>query len=408
MPSDSGSKTDNPETGSRPNRGSLSSAERNRRLSPLDVYHALVRPVLRSVGRYVSAPSVRRAHGLTRRGLLRGSAATAAGLAAAASAVAVGRRNSGVAKASATDLPFTVHGFSDAEDFDHSHEHAGTVGDVDTSDFDPMVFLESFNRGSVSKLPDGRTLRDFEIVAVDKEIEIAPGVFFPAWTYNGQVPGPTLRATAGDVVRVRFNNAGSHPHSIHFHGIHPPRMDGVFEIVKPGSDFTYEFEVHPWGLHLYHCHAVPLKRHIHKGLYGTFIIDPPQGRPSAREMVMVMNGFSTEFNGENTFYAVNTVAFHHMKHPIQVRVGELQRIYLVNLTEFDLINSFHLHADMFRVYRTGTTMEHYELTDTVMLCQGERHVLEFTLPEPGLYMFHAHQSEFAELGWMGVFEAVAV
>ena len=408
MPSDSDSTTGSPEQSSGPSRDSSGLDEINRRLSPLDVYQALVRPVLRSVGRYVSFPNIRRAPILTRRGLFRGSAATAAGLAAAASVVAVGRRNSRTAKASVADLPFSIPGFSDAEDFDHSHEFAGAVGDVDTSDFDPMVFLESFNRGSVSTLPDGRTLRDFEIVAVDKEIEIAPGVFFPAWTYNGQVPGPTLRATAGDVVRVRFNNAGSHPHSIHFHGIHPPGMDGVFEIVKPGGEFTYEFEVHPWGLHLYHCHAVPLKRHIHKGLYGTFIIDPPHGRPAAREMVMVMNGFSTEFNGENTFYAVNTVAFHHMKHPIPVRVGELQRIYLVNLTEFDLINSFHLHADMFRVYRTGTTMEHYELTDTVMLCQGERHVLEFTLPEPGLYMFHAHQSEFAELGWMGVFEAVAV
>ena len=159
-------------------------------------------------------------------------------------------------------------------------------------------------------------------------------------------------------------------------------------------------------MHLYHCHAVPLKRHIHKGLYGTFIIDPPQGRPPAREMVMVMNGFSTEFNGENTFYAVNTVAFHHVDNPIQVKVGELQRIYLTNLTEFDLINSFHLHAEMFRVYRTGTTLDHSELTDTLMMCQGERHVLEFTLPSPGMYMFHAHQSEFAELGWMGFFQAV--
>ena len=51
-------------------------------------------------------------------------------------------------------------------------------------------------------------------------------------------------------------------------------------------------------------------------------------------------------------------------------------------------------------------MDHSELTDTVMMCQGERHVLEFTLPSPGMYMFHAHQSEFAELGWMGFFQAV--
>jgi FtsP/CotA-like multicopper oxidase with cupredoxin domain len=95
-----------------------------------------------------------------------------------------------------------------------------------------------------------------------------------------------------------------------------------------------------------------------------------------------------------------------MRHPIQVRVGELIRIYLVNITEFDLINSLHLHAAMYRLYRTGTDLEHFEFTDTVTMGQGERHVLEFTLDFPGSYMFHAHQSEFAELGWMGLFEAV--
>jgi FtsP/CotA-like multicopper oxidase with cupredoxin domain len=88
-----------------------------------------------------------------------------------------------------------------------------------------------------------------------------------------------------------------------------------------------------------------------------------------------------------------------------VRVGELIRVYLINITEFDLVNSFHLHAGMFRLYRTGTNLETYELTDTVTMGQGERHVLEFTLEYPGQYMFHAHQSEFAELGWVGFFEA---
>jgi FtsP/CotA-like multicopper oxidase with cupredoxin domain len=76
------------------------------------------------------------------------------------------------------------------------------------------------------------------------------------------------------------------------------------------------------------------------------------------------------------------------------------------MTEFDLINSFHLHASMFRLFRTGTSLDHFELTDTVVLGQGERAVLEFRLDEPGKYMFHAHQSEFAELGWTGFFEAM--
>jgi len=120
---------------------------------------------------------------------------------------------------------------------------------------------------------------------------------------------------------------------------------------------------------------------------------------------MVMNAFDTNFDGENEVYAVNTVAFHYANHPIQVKVGEPIRVYLVNMTEFDPVNSLHLHASMYRLYRTGTNLDHFEYTDNVIMGQGERHVLEFTLESPGRFMFHAHQSEFAELGWMGFFEA---
>ena len=92
-----------------------------------------------------------------------------------------------------------------------------------------------------------------------------------------------------------------------------------------------------------------------------------------------------------------------MRHPIRVRVGEPIRVYLVNLLEFDLLNSFHLHAHFFQEYRTGTRLEPGNYTDTVMLCQGERSILEFDFRFPGQFMFHAHQTEFAELGWMGLF-----
>ena len=196
-----------------------------------------------------------------------------------------------------------------------------TVGEVDSArnGFDPSALLTDWETGEVSKHTDGRTLRTFEVTAVDKEIEIAPGVFFPAWTYNGRVPGPTLRVTEGDRVRIVFNNNGSHPHSMHFHGIHSARMDGVpgAGVILPGEQFIYEFDAFPFGCHLYHCHALPLKRHIHKGMYGAFIIDPdptrhPEHVAVARsrllgtpenqhwqEFVMVMNAFDTNFDGEN-------------------------------------------------------------------------------------------------------------
>jgi FtsP/CotA-like multicopper oxidase with cupredoxin domain len=299
----------------------------------------------------------------------------------------------------------------------------GTVGRVAPSGLDPVTFLRSWNFSHLpaderakfyreTPRPDGTMLREYEIYATDRDVEIAPGVFFPAWTYNGQVPGPTIRATEGDRLRVSFRNLGTHPHSIHFHGWHAPAMDGALpgQEVEPGETFVYEFDADPFGLHLYHCHTVPLKRHLHKGLYGTFIIDPRASsgtRPPADEVVMVMNAFDTTFDAENEVYAVNTVANAYMHDPIRVTVGQLVRIYLVNVTEFDPINSLHLHAMFFDVFRTGTSLTPSERTDTIMLCQGERAILDTTFRYPGDYMFHAHQSEFAELGWMGLFRAEA-
>src|SRR5829696_9158611 len=177
-------------------------------------------------------------------------------------------------------------------------------------------------------------VREYRLTAVDRMIEIAQGVFFPGWTYNGTIPGPVIRATQDDLLRVHFTNGGSHPHTIHFHGIHPANMDGDFEI---------------------------------------------------------------------NFYTVNGLTFYYAKYPIRVRRGETVRIYLANLTEFDLINSFHLHGDFFRYYPTGSS-DHFEYTDTVMLCQGQRGIIEIDFANTGRFMFHAHQSEFTDLGWMGFFD----
>ena len=285
--------------------------------------------------------------------------------------------------------------------------HIGTVGTVDpaVNGFDPQAILRDFDEGVVRG-----GVREWELIAEDREIEVAPGVKYAAWAYNGRVPGPTLRAREGERLRVRFVNASSHPHTIHFHGIHTAAMDGVPGVgagnVEPGSETVYEFDAKPFGLHLYHCHSMPLADHIAKGLYGAFVIDPKQGRPEADELVMVMNGFDTNFDRSNEIYAVNTVAFAYQQQPIRVKRDELVRIYLVNALEFDLINSFHVHANFFHYYPTGTSLEPTELTDTVIQGQGQRGILELRFPHPGKYMFHAHVSEFAELGWMGFFEVV--
>lgn len=286
-------------------------------------------------------------------------------------------------------------------------------GEVDhkANGFNPTDILTDFDAGVVSRLVNGQTLHEYRVTAQEKSIEVVPGMLFPAWTYNGRVPGPTFRVAEGDRVRINFVNATPHPHSIHFHGIHPGNTDGVFDVasgqVPSGGTFTYEFDAEPFGVHLYHCHTSPLAKHIAKGLYGAFIIDPKGGWPKVdHELLMVMNGLDTDFDGENDFYAVNTIPFHfdRDKNPIKIKVGELVRIFLINILEYDPINSLHLHANFFHYYPTGTTRAPAEYTDTVALMQGQRGILEFSYKHPGRYMFHAHKTEFAELGWTGVFD----
>lgn len=337
-------------------------------------------------------------------------------------------------------------------DYDGPHANHGGLGTVGTVDsafngFDPHEMLTEFDYGTTSQLENGQTLREYRFIAMDREIEIAPGVYFPAWAYGsptspesvraghpvGRVPGPTIRCIEGERIRIEFINASSHPHTIHFHGIHSARMDGVPGVgagmIPSGGNTVYEFDAFPFGCHLYHCHAIPLKRHIHKGLYGAFIIDPdptqytgeehetaktrnhtyPENQ-QVHEMVMVLNGFDTNFDGANEVYAANSIAFAYMNQPIKIKSDPLQRIYLINITEFDPINSLHIHANFFDYYDHGTTLKPtLKTVDTIMQCQAQRGIVEVSFKgfEPGHYMIHAHQSELAELGWMGFFEVEA-
>ena len=294
----------------------------------------------------------------------------------------------------------------------HSGAVVQTTGDVldpvytiQEVEFDPQKYLRDFDYGKVSKLEDGTTLREFTIIAEDDKImEIAPGIFYNVWTFNGSVPGPTIRATEGDLVRIYFINNGDKEHTIHFHGNHPAEMDGIFEIVgSGGGQFTYEFIAGPVGVHPYHCHVMPVEEHIGHGLYGVFIVDPKEGRQQADEMVMVLNGFDTDFDGENNLYAANTIPFYYQHHPIQINMNELIRVYVVNMVGLDPINNFHLHGTLYKYYPTGTDLVPSYFTDMVTFSQSERGILEFEYEYTGRYMFHAHLTEFSDKGWTGLF-----
>jgi FtsP/CotA-like multicopper oxidase with cupredoxin domain len=340
--------------------------------------------------------------GFTRRGILTG----AAGLLGAGAAAKLGASSPAASAAAPPQMG----------SMNMSAMHMGLVqakGSVDpkVNGFDPSEIVRDFDWGKTRRLASGGLMREWQLVAYDKEIEVVGGVKVAAWAYNGRVPGPTLRCREGESLRIRFVNAGSHAHTIHFHGIHRASMDGVPGLggggmVEPGSSFTYEFFAEPFGLHHYHCHSSPLAVHLSKGLYGMFIVDPKQGRPEADELVLVQNAFDLNFDEDNDVYAANTVAFHYMYSPIRVKRDRLVRLYVLNIVEFDSVNSFHLHANFFHRFPTGTSLEPTEYTDTIIQGQAQRDILELRFPYTGRYMFHAHKSEFAELGWMGFFEVV--
>jgi len=255
-------------------------------------------------------------------------------------------------------------------------------------------------------------VREFTLRAEEHTMEIAEGVDFPAWTFSepgraATVPGPVLRVTEGDFVRITLENRSTQQHSLHTHGIHASDQDGVLEMVAPGDSFTYEFTAGPSGVQPYHCHAMPLKKHIGKGMYGMMIIDPKIPPPHAdREMAMVMNAYDTNNDGVNEVYTVNGLAFHYAKYPIPVKRGEVNRIYLMNMTENDPLNSFHVHGNFFD-YRPIGFENPEQYTDIVSQIQGDRGILDISFPSTGPFMFHAHQTEFGDLGWMGFFQVEA-
>ncbi len=201
-------------------------------------------------------------------------------------------------------------------------------------------------------------------------------------------------------LEITLHNHAHAPHSVHFHGAHDVSQDGLGRVAK-GEDQSYEFEAGPVGLHPYHCHIPPYARHVGKGMYGAMIVDPLQPRPAAHEILLCLCGFDIDGDGRNDVYAWNGMAGYYERYPLKVPAGELVRIYLMNMVEPDPIASFHLHAQTFDLYRSGTSASPHEHTDIVSLGPAERAILEFRLPRRGRYMFHPHQSRMAERGAMG-------
>jgi FtsP/CotA-like multicopper oxidase with cupredoxin domain len=124
----------------------------------------------------------------------------------------------------------------------------------------------------------GRKVKIFRLTVNDVKFEVSPGKIVEGWGFNGQIPGPTIRMTEGDRIRIVFTNKTKDEHTIHVHGQNKPlSMDGIPYLsqkpVEKDETFTYEFTVTRAGTHWYHCH-VDSGHHVDMGMYGAFIVDP--------------------------------------------------------------------------------------------------------------------------------------
>ncbi len=241
--------------------------------------------------------------------------------------------------------------------------------------------------GQLASYKVGGGVKVFELTAREMQWEVEPGVSRAGFAYNGQIPGPTIRVTEGDRLRVTLKNALPESTAIHFHGLVVPNaMDGVPFItqppVKPGQTFTYEFVAKPAGTHMYHSHHGVDQ--ITKGLLGAFIVEPKDRSHEpkvAQDVIIVVNDGPLGFtlNGKS-FPATQ---------PIVVKRGERTRIRYMN--EGQLIHPMHLHGLVQEVIaKDGHRLPQPYLADTLDVAPGERYDVIVTGAEPGVWALHCH------------------
>ncbi len=261
----------------------------------------------------------------------------------------------------------------------------------------------------------GGTEHKVEIHAVEKVIEVAPGVWQRMWTFNGTVPGPVLRGHVGDLFTVTFVNDTTMGHGLDFHaGAVAP--DGPMRVIQPGQRLTYRFRADRAGAWLYHCSAMPMLQHIANGMYGAVIIDPPHLAHADREYVLVQGelylgtpGGTAQVakmeEGRPDAWMFNGTAAGYDHAPLTAHVGERVRIWVVAAGP-ETGTAFHIVGAPFdTVYKEGA----YLLrpggqggSQVLDLAPAQGGFVETVFPEPGHYPFLDHDMLHGGSGAHGI------
>jgi manganese oxidase len=269
--------------------------------------------------------------------------------------------------------------------------------------YTPVVTL---NGRSLPYKLDGE-VKVFHLIAEPCKREFAPGMVVNCWGYNGTTPGPTIECVQGDRVRILVTNRLPEHTAVHWHGIFLPNgMDGVAGLtqphIEPGETYVYEFTLRQNGTFMYHPHADEMVQ-LAMGMYGLFIVHPrePQEPRVDRDYVFVLHNFAvhagtstpdpsvmTDFN----MWTFNSRVFPGID-PMVARTGERVRIRIANLSMHE--HPIHIHGAAFELTGTDagwlpTTARHTETTMLVPV--GGIRVGECVFEEPGDWAIHCHKS----------------
>ncbi|HET9879117.1 MAG TPA: multicopper oxidase domain-containing protein [Candidatus Limnocylindria bacterium] len=268
------------------------------------------------------------------------------------------------------------------------------------------------------------TVHDIELTVTEREMTVAPGIVQTVWTFGDTVPGPVLRVTVGDTVRVTLVNPETNklPHSIDFHASLVAWNDEMRSI-NPGEELVYEFEAKYAGVFMYHCGTTPTLHHIASGMFGMIIVEPEGGlAPVDHEFALVQNewymveqaGFISLAEASAAAPAPdavvwNGVANQYADHPIEVPVGENVRVFILNAGP-SVDSSFHVVGTIFdEVIKEGVHLRRGNEgnwgSQAVDLSPAQGAIVEMHFDEDGLYPIVTHAFNFVGRGALGLFKA---
>ena len=237
---------------------------------------------------------------------------------------------------------------------------------------------------------------------IEKEMEMADGVTYNYWTFDGTVPGSFIRTRVGDEIEFHFKNHPDSklPHNIDLHAVTGQGGGAEASFVAPGQQATFNFKTMNPGLYVYHCATAPVGMHIANGMYGLILVEPEGGLPPVdREYYIMQGDFYTEGEyGERGFQAFDMnkaidedadyVVFNGKvggltgDNALHAKVGETVRLYVGNGGP-NLVSSFHVIGEIFdKVYVDGGTTIN-ENVQTTLIPAGGAVIVEFKVEVPG-------------------------